>query len=223
MASLKHSYLIAYNTISTGLWFFIYITTLQDVLFYFYPQLDITNSCVYVFHNYTHYPHKALVLTQAFNAIVEISHSLLGVTKSPLPTICLQFFARLLITFNVCYLVPQSPGNFHIYSFAGLSLAWSITEIVRYPCYAFKLAGIEVPVLDWLRYSTFIVLYPLGLLCEPYVVYLTLDYTINKFQYYFCLFGLSLYIPGFFVLYSYMFKQRRKALGKGNTNKVKQQ
>lgn len=66
--------------------------------------------------------------------------------------------------------------------------------------------------MQWLRYLAFIVLYPLGVVSEPWVVYKTLDYVLG-FYYWFLALGMFLYIPGFFQLYGYMFKQRRRYLG----------
>ena len=67
-------------------------------------------------------------------------------------------------------------------------LAWSVTEVIRYSYFAFTLAsaalaagssgsmaeeksGILLQLLTWLRYSTFFVLYPVGILSEWWLVY----------------------------------------------------
>lgn len=46
--------------------------------------------------------------------------------------------------------------------FATMLLAWSVTETIRYPFYFLALLGIDVYALNWLRYTLFLVLYPLG-------------------------------------------------------------
>lgn len=53
-------------------------------------------------------------------------------------------------------------------------LAWSVTEVIRYPFYVLSLLGKEVYLLDWLRYNTFLVLYPLGAGSEAFLSYSTL-------------------------------------------------
>jgi very-long-chain (3R)-3-hydroxyacyl-CoA dehydratase len=53
-------------------------------------------------------------------------------------------------------------------------LAWSSTEVIRYLFYAFSLAGAEPPLLQWLRYTTFYVLYPLGAGSEAFLTYASL-------------------------------------------------
>lgn len=53
--------------------------------------------------------------------------------------------------------------------FATMLLAWSVTESIRYPFYALALFDIEVYALNWLRYNTFLVLYPLGASSEAFL------------------------------------------------------
>lgn len=50
-------------------------------------------------------------------------------------------------------------------------LAWSITEVIRYAYFVVTIAGFDAPELTWLRYSTFYVLYPPGILSEAYLSY----------------------------------------------------
>ena len=48
-------------------------------------------------------------------------------------------------------------------SLVTLLFCWCCSEVLRYSFYALKEVGVEVPKpLVWLRYSAFIVLYPLG-------------------------------------------------------------
>ena len=55
-----------------------------------------------------------------------------------------------------------------------LLIAWGVTEVIRYSFYAFKQVGEAPAVLTWLRYTTFIVLYPLGVSSELAMVWLAL-------------------------------------------------
>lgn len=84
--------------------------------------------------------------------------------------------------------------------------------------------------LLWLRYSAFIVLYPLGVASEMAMVYLAMP-TIRKnrplsiampnawnfaLDYYVgCWLGVACYVPGLPELYLHMVKQRKKVLGGG--------
>ena len=49
-------------------------------------------------------------------------------------------------------------------------ICWSIAETVRYAHYLF-----DSPITTWLRYSTFIVLYPVGWASEMFMVYFKWD------------------------------------------------
>lgn len=53
-------------------------------------------------------------------------------------------------------------------------LAWSLTEVIRYSYYATSLLGIKIYALDWLRYTTFLPLYPLGAASEAFISFSTL-------------------------------------------------
>lgn len=194
------AYFTIYNVVSLAAWLAIFLSSLRDVL----------PGGFYYTREYSGYPHKLMVVVQVVNAAVEIGHSLTGLVPSPLASLLLQFFARLVITVGISYYVPESPGNFSIAYFV-LTVAWSLTEIVRYAFYLVKQVGKVPPFLLWLRYLSFIIFYPLGLLSEPVVVYKTLD-SVLGFYWYFLAFGLLLYLPGFYILYGYMWRQRLKYL-----------
>jgi very-long-chain (3R)-3-hydroxyacyl-CoA dehydratase len=71
--------------------------------------------------------------------------------------------------------MPCRTDSFEVsLSLFSLLLAWGITEVIRYPFYTMKELA-EVPyLLSWLRYSTFIVLYPIGVASELAMVWLAL-------------------------------------------------
>lgn len=58
--------------------------------------------------------------------------------------------------------------------FASMVFAWSFTEVIRYTFYAANLLGYNPPLLLWLRYTTFYLLYPLGAGSEALLMYFTL-------------------------------------------------
>lgn len=64
-------------------------------------------------------------------------------------------------------------------AYSTMVFAWSLTEVVRYLFYALSLLNVSAPFLNWLRYSTFIPLYPLGAGSEAYISYLTLPPLAN--------------------------------------------
>lgn len=213
-------YLLCYNIIAWLLWLLVLNRTFIDSYIYLLPNVpfEFKVRCVYIIKSAAKNPHKLLIAVQNMNAIFEIIHAGLGLVKSSLPITCLQFFARLLITIGICQNLPQSPANWTFGSFIGLSYAWTITELLRYGYYIINYFYDGKPpyALKWLRYSLFIVLYPLGLACEWITVYLSIPYAGGLYRYY-LIFGLVLYIPGFIQLYRHMWRQRRKVL----KNKVK--
>jgi very-long-chain (3R)-3-hydroxyacyl-CoA dehydratase len=86
-------------------------------------------------------------------------------------TTLLQVFSRIFIVWGIIPLFPDSIQDSYAYPI--MLLAWSVTEVIRYSFYAWNILD-EVPYfLLWLRYnylriwvdcrySTFWVLYPIG-------------------------------------------------------------
>ena len=88
-----------------------------------------------------------------------------GLVRSPLPTTMMQVSSRLLLIWAVVDRFPAvtSPSAFY----SSMLLAWSVTEVIRYSYFVWNLQGGGVPSsLVWLRYNTFYVLYPVGILSE---------------------------------------------------------
>jgi very-long-chain (3R)-3-hydroxyacyl-CoA dehydratase len=107
-------------------------------------------------------------------------------------------------------------------------LAWSVTEVIRYAYYVVNLLNLNVWSLTWLRYTLFIVLYPLGGTGELWCYYDSLahlkktnmfsmgmpnqlNFTFNS--YLVAMIVMVLYLPGFPPMYQHMFVQRKKVLG----------
>lgn len=108
--------------------------------------------------------------------------------------------------------------------------AWCITEIIRYSFYGFNLVNAAPKLLTWLRYSTFVFLYPIGVSGELICMYHAQQYISETGAYsmelpnvynftfsylYLVWFLMFLYIPLFPKLYLHMFTLRRKVLGGG--------
>lgn len=64
------------------------------------------------------------------------------------------------------------------------------------------------------RYSLFIILYPIGIATEWWLMYQATTVTTNWLVAGIFYFFLGLYAPGSVMMYSYMLKQRRKTLAK---------
>ncbi|KAF5835920.1 tyrosine phosphatase-like protein [Dunaliella salina] len=167
-------YLLLYNAASCGGWAYVlYITLLitcmkngssQDV----YQEVEI--------------PLK-LVQTAA---VLEVLHSAVGLVRSPVAITAMQVASRLWILWGILAPVPGPTtgggivlgevGGFRLQlGLVTLLVAWGISEVIRYGFFALKeLLGYVPYFAMWLRYTGFIVLYPMGVASELTLAYLAL-------------------------------------------------
>lgn len=128
----------------------------------------------------------------------------------------------------VCGVLLATPTAIYSPGLPLALLAWSITEIIRYGYYGLNIINAVPKFVVWLRYTTFIVLYPIGvtgeLLCFYWAQSYARDASVwsiefpNKWNftfsyYYFLWIVILMYIPIFPHLYMHMFAQRKKVLG----------
>lgn len=160
-------------------------------------------------------------------AFLEILHASFGLVKSNPVITTFQVFSRMMVVIGVVMATPTgkvSPG------LPIALLAWSVTEIIRYAYYALNIINFVPHFIVFLRYTTFIALYPIGvtgeLLCFYWAQSYARDNTIwsiempnswnATFSYYALLWiVMLLYIPLFPQMYLHMFAQRKKILGGG--------
>lgn len=144
----------------------------------------------------------------------------------------MQVASRLLLVWGIAYPFPHSTA--HSPAFAGMMVAWSVTEVIRYSYFVFLLSSGRIPAfLSWLRYNTFYVLYPLGISCECWLVYSATGPAaqVNPLIAYGLWAVLAVYVPGewcpyfpirlnfnadfiagSYILYTHMMAQRRKVM-----------
>lgn len=139
--------------------------------------------------------------------------NIIGIVRAPLLTTLMQVASRFLLVHLIAHPFPQTTRNSPAYT--TMLLAWSITEVIRYSYFVFALSGLGVPKLwTWLRYNTFLVLYPLGVASECWLVWKASEPAgeINEI-YKFALWAvLGIYVPGFYVLFTHMLKQRKRLM-----------
>lgn len=82
--------------------------------------------------------------------------------------------------------------------YSSMLFAWSVTEVVRYSYFALTLSGWQPAALTWLRYNTFFVLYPIGILSECSLIYMAADPAgmRSPIEKYFLYVILAIYVPG---------------------------
>jgi len=161
-------------------------------------------------------------------ALLEIIHSLLGIAGGGAATVSVQVLGRNLVLFGV--LKPSPPSHHSVFLFP-LILSWSVSDLIRYPMYVFKLLQIESPqFITSLRYSAFLALYPMGIASEIGIVLSALEHiklhdTFGvvfresspkiAFNFYvFCLCGLASYLYFGPLMLHHMWKQRQSHLNK---------
>ncbi|KAH0443539.1 protein tyrosine phosphatase-like protein [Colletotrichum camelliae] len=144
-------------------------------------------------------------------AAMEVLHALLGVVRAPVFTTVMQVLSRFVLVWGVVYPFPQLARSTW---YSSMLLAWSVTEVIRYSYFALNLSGIQPKPLVWLRYNTFFVLYPIGITSECALIYLStgpyakLNPLLPAIGY----MVLAIYVPGSYILYTYMMAQRRKVM-----------
>nr|CAH7717083.1 unnamed protein product [Callosobruchus chinensis] len=208
---ITHLYLIAYNVIQTFGWSYLLY---QLITYYLSPSTKSLYETV-----------KWSVIAFQNAAILEVVHAFTGMVRSNPFITAAQIASRVVVVCGVL-MVTQSARD--TIGLPMALLAWSVTEIIRYSTYAFTLIGGVPYFLKWLRYSTFIVLYPIGVTGEQLCMYAAQGEVAEKqlfsyslpnsmnfiFNYqYFLILVMLTYIPFFPKLYLHMWSQRRKALG----------
>jgi very-long-chain (3R)-3-hydroxyacyl-CoA dehydratase len=230
MAGAKSAYLFLFNAVSCAGWAYVLYLTLTN--------LQHGGNTRQLWKD----AEGPLKLAQTA-ALLEVLHSLLGVVRAPIMTTAMQVASRIWVLWGIVAAVPKQTTSQHVHlaqlgpvqldlSLNTLLLAWSITEVIRYSFFALKELGLQPYPLLWLRYTTFIVLYPLGVASELSMVWLALPHIKRShkwsiampnslnfgFDYYICCLVLvACYLPGFPQLYIYMLRQRRKVLGTQRT------
>ncbi|CAL9059419.1 unnamed protein product, partial [Musa banksii] len=145
-------------------------------------------------------------------AVMEILHGLVGLVRSPISATLPQIGSRLFLTWGILWSFPETRAHILVTS---LVISWSITEIIRYSFFGMKEAfGFAPSWLLWLRYSTFLILYPTGITSEVGLICVAVPYIKasekycirmpNKWNFSFDYFSasilaLAIYIPGMFI------------------------
>ncbi|KAH1239014.1 Very-long-chain (3R)-3-hydroxyacyl-CoA dehydratase PASTICCINO 2 [Glycine max] len=186
-------------------------TVLCQVLYFVLKTLNESG------HQYVYNAAEKPLLYAQTAAVLEILHGLVGLVRSPVTATLPQISSRLFLVWGIL---------------------WSFPEIIRYSFFGFKETfGFTPSWLLWLRYSSFLVLYPTGISSEVGLIYIALPfikasekYCIrmpnklnSSFDYFYAaIVAMGIYfnwLNGMFYagsphLYTYMLAQRKKALSK---------
>ncbi|KAK3930700.1 Very-long-chain (3R)-3-hydroxyacyl-CoA dehydratase 3 [Frankliniella fusca] len=166
--------------------------------------------------------------------ILEIMHVMFGYTKGGLLAPLIQTLGRAFILFCMIDAEPRmhsKPVVFYLF------MIWSSIELIRYPYYISQLYKIDVYPLTWLRYTVWIPLYPLGILCEGVVILRNIPYFEETMRYSVSLpnaWNFAFHLPTFLKIYlafvcfpvmyflmMHMYRARCKKLGIKSWKKFK--
>ena len=115
------------------------------------------------------------------SALLEVLHALLGWVRSNAATAFLQVVARGIVLWAMMHPFPSAQGS---WACALCVAAWAAVEVPRYLFYTCELVrgkGGSPYWLQWLRYSLFIPLYPLGIAGELGCLLHALPYAGGQF------------------------------------------
>ncbi|CEO97754.1 very-long-chain (3R)-3-hydroxyacyl-CoA dehydratase [Plasmodiophora brassicae] len=209
-------YLLAFNVASSALWGVVLALAIQHV------WLSATATGLYA-------AVQPWIRVSQGLAILEVVHAWVGLVRSPVMTVALQVASRLFILFTVVEQVPAIQDDWYVAMLVG---AWACVEIPRYAYYALNLFDAVPYPLLWLRYSLFIVLYPIGISAELLCAYHAIPHFAATKQWSVLMpnmvnFELKfdvlikmlmlVYVPGSPFLYLHMVHQRKKYLGAAPT------
>ncbi|BCS20611.1 protein tyrosine phosphatase-like domain-containing protein [Aspergillus puulaauensis] len=220
-SGLVRQYLLAYNAANFFLWTTLTVRTIRILIIQAlaHKSLSPTQFNIPAVFADTYAP--LLQITQSL-ATLEILHSLIGIVRAPLVTTAMQVASRLFVVWAVLYPFHASivgagdlPGEF---GYLGCLIAWGVTECIRYGFFVMQVnGGVEtVPKWwQWLRYNTFYVLYPIGISseCTLAVKALAGAQELHPLYYWFIVAVLLIYVPGSYVMYTHMIKQKGKTAG----------
>ncbi|XP_027203624.1 3-hydroxyacyl-CoA dehydratase 2 [Dermatophagoides pteronyssinus] len=166
-------------------------------------------------------PIKFLNLMQ----ILEILHPLIGYTEG---SAMMPFFQLLGRTFFIFILIDYHIEIQSHYATFYLLLVYTISELVRYPYYMLHIFKVNIRFVTWIRYSAWMVLYPLGFIFEAIILYLSIPLLEANEKFSIFLpnaMNFSFYMPTFLRLYlnftlfptsyflmSHMYRRRTKML-----------
>jgi very-long-chain (3R)-3-hydroxyacyl-CoA dehydratase len=151
-------------------------------------------------------------------ALIEILHAYKKWNNASVLLTSLQLLARIYILILIYSILLSNLFNpIHEYFetiLITLLVVWCIAEIIRYSYYIIILYHKKISVIIWLRYNAFIILYPIGVFLEFYIIYMA--YKLNSFLpvKIFLVISIIVYIIYFPKLYRHLLQQRKKTLSK---------
>ncbi|XP_022148455.1 very-long-chain (3R)-3-hydroxyacyl-CoA dehydratase 2 [Momordica charantia] len=216
MSRLSNSYLLTYNSLQAFGW------TIS--LYRLVGSFAATKSTIGAYSSV-----GELICFLQTAAFLEIIHGAVGLVPTGVLLPLMQWGGR--VHFLIAVVRRLAEVQHLPYVFITF-MAWSLSEVIRYSHHALNCLGVCPFWLTYLRYTAFIVLYPIGVtIGEMWLMYQAIPFMIKKnlyadvfaylpLSYYNTIRVLLLVYPFFFLkLYLHLFKQRRSKLGKQHQKK----
>jgi len=185
-------YLKTYNFLQLFAWF------IALLFLNFNPEISL--SIILIFQIISlievYHAHKKWTSSSPFLTFVQIGARLF--ILSLVYVIIYQFLFRDLGYFDEIIIVM-----FHV---------WCIAEIIRYAYYVTQLFRKENKIITWLRYSAFILCYPIGLICEFFVMFTLFKHNENTAIKILMILAAIVYFFLFPRLYLHLLRQRKQKL-----------
>jgi len=197
------AYLIFYNFASAAGWAYVLHLAIQC-----YLAGNTPTEAWAVFGQ----PLMIVQTTMAF----EILHALFGLVRSPVFVTTLQVSSRLWVIYGATYFVKSSQEHWSLYV---MVVAWSFAEIPRYLFYLSNLALGSIPYpLFFIRYSAFMILYPVGITGEILQFVSSMPYWQEAVPVWYrgIILLLVAYVPGSPFMINNMWMNRKSAFKKRN-------
>lgn len=164
---------------------------------------------------------------------LEVMHPMFGYVKGSAMMPFIQVSGRAFVLFAMIEMEERmwtKPVVFYLF------IIWASIETVRYPYYLSQLFELEIGFLTWVRYTIWIPLYPLGILCEGVIILRNIPYfeetrrlsleMPNNYNMtwdmptFMRIYLLVLAVPGTYFMMSHMAKTRNKKLGVDRWKKI---
>lgn len=164
--SLKNTYLIVYNLVQ-----FIGVLSVIISIARFNVDHGLSWKDYPVQGSYSiGEPMMKIVMVLQF---LEIIHSAVGLTRgSPFAPV-VQVGFKSFIFYVLMMTEPRVQNN---KSAGALLFVWCLADSLRYPFYLMQLTNKSVYLLTWIRYSAWIILYPVGITLEAVVAFQNMEY-----------------------------------------------
>lgn len=130
-------------------------------------------------------PHTAWTLQELYQVYIpnvhraqslawlEVLHASIGLAGGSVATAFVQCLGRYVV---LVYVIEPIVFLHSTWVATVMLFAWAMADVVRYLFYIQSALGQPWHIILWLRYSLFLVLYPVGIVCEWLIYYFTLDY-----------------------------------------------